>query len=354
MPRLDLLVPTKIREFTFYDRCAILLDPDEMAAQRVRISIRIIGSPLVRSRNFKYPYSKEFFGYGQGFWLNAMVEEFPINYSSQYVWDYWNEHATIAHQLTNVFDRLTPFLLGTISFMNFLLPLGGVLTEQLEEARLVLANLTTGLTKEINPLSSPDGLSDNNSLNTFVHPFDLIRFRFMQGTIFAVGISSWNLGDTYGGSTPTEAPGVPPYPTENPNSEQPIATPGANDPQNPYGASPPPSSPRDPRLDPDDFSNAPDPAPPTGTILLQGWEIPLRPDNIQPAGFLIGCPAATLALSFPPFANVIDSIDRGVFPFVVDANGFPSDAAILAAFPGFRFGDNNLVPNESCGYGVPP
>jgi len=119
MVALNLLVPTKKRSFIFYDRAAILLDPDEMAAQRVRISVEIFASPVSRSLNLKYPYSKEFYGYAQGFFTGVLTHEFPINYSTQYIWDYWNEHATIASQLASIFARLQQFLLASIQVQTF-------------------------------------------------------------------------------------------------------------------------------------------------------------------------------------------------------------------------------------------
>ena len=98
-------------------------------------------------------------------------------------------------------------------------------------------------------------------LNTFVHPFDMIRFKFVFGTVFLVDIESWNLVDTTGSFSPPPWPEELPYNPANPNDLPPETTPGGADPENPYGAIPPESSPRDPRLDPNEFSNAPDPLP---------------------------------------------------------------------------------------------
>ncbi len=348
MTVLDLLTPTKSRNFTFYDRCAILLDPDEMSAQRVRISLTILGSPLSRSVNFKYPYSKEFYGYAQGFWLNTLVEEFPINYSNQYIWDYWNQHSTLAYQFTNVLQRLTKFFVSTIDFETFLLVAGSPITTELATARTEVSSLTSeGFTVETtSPIT--DSNPANDTLNTFVHPFDLIRFKFSFGTVFAVGIDSWNLGTTFSGTTPPPYPAEVPYPTENPNGITPFPTPGGNNPDEPYGVNPPESSPLDPRLDPNDFSNAPDPLPPSGTINLQGWSIPAIA-GFQSAAFAVGCPAGSLAESIFTLAGVQNAVNLGVKPIRVDAQGRASGADVLAAFPGFIFGDHTFGAGPACG-----
>lgn len=348
MVALNLLVPTKKRSFIFYDRAAILLDPDEMAAQRVRISVEIFATPVSRSLNLKYPYSKEFYGYAQGFFTGILTHEFPINYSTQYIWDYWNEHATIASQLASVLARIRQFLLASIQVQTALANnIEPILGDLMDASFDIIEELTNGLTFDNVPDGTPVGIGDR-ILNTFVHPFDLIRFKFVFGTVFLVDIESWNLVDTTGSFSPPPWPEELPYNPANPNDSPPETTPGGADPENPYGAIPPDSSPRDPRLDPNEFSNAPDPEPPLGTVDLQGWQIPAIPGQ-QTAGFAVGCPAASLADSVPPLAGVQNEINLGVFPISQDSAGRVSGDEVLAAFPGFIFGDNFFGANADCG-----
>lgn len=282
MVALDLLTPTKTRTFTFYDRCAILLDPDEMTSQRLRISVNIIGTPISRSINFKYPYNREFYGYAQSFWLNNLIHEFPINYTSQYIWDYWNEHATLAHQYTSALQKMSQFLSGAIDFMQFVLVQGSAIAVKLESSRPEVESLPKGGFLEEGFGIPFDNNPANDIVNTFVHPFDLIRFKFTFGTIFAVAIDSWNLGVTYSGSQPQPYPETPPYPTENPNGLPPFPTPGSRDPDNPYGQSPPDSDPFDPRLDPDDFSNAPPPTPVVTNCVRITGQVQIRNIDASP------------------------------------------------------------------------
>ena len=318
MPVLNLLVPTKRRSFTFYDRAAILLDPDEMSAQRVRISVSIFATPVSRSLNLKYPYSKEFYGYAQGFFTGELTNEFPINYSVQYIWDYWNEHATLSHQLADVFQKLELFLrVSGLIQIALVTPVSVSLAANMLQALNIIRNLTNCIT--IDTQSLTDEVEEGSRfLNTFVHPFDLIRFKFPFGTVFTVNIDSWNLENTADGTTPPPWPEELPYNPANPNDSPPESTPGLKDPENPYGAVPPDSSPRDPRLDPNEFSNAPDPTPPpigeclrsVGDVQISGLDnAPRAIDFVTgpyPSGFTVSWEQAGVGINppFPPFFNV--------------------------------------------------
>lgn len=348
MVRLDLREPTLIRDFTYYDRAAILLTPEEMTSQRVRISSYILGTPISRSLNFKYSYPKEFYGYVQAFWRNTLTNEFTISYPEQYLWDYWNEHSTIAHQLSSVFQRLSLFNQIALDYFSFVSVEGSPLQQALEAAKLEQSRLALGLTDDNSLLPLPDIVSTNDVVNTFIHPFDLIRFKFPFGTIFAVRIESWSLGDTFGGS-PVELPNEDPdYPTTNPSGDSPAQTPGASNPLQPYGNAPPPSSPIDPRLDPNDFSNAPPPPTGGGTRSVQGWQIPAIPGQ-QIAGVAVGCPGATIDISLGYTTGIQNAVSLGVVAVTADANGRVLGSDVLTAFPGFVFGDNIFAPDARCG-----
>jgi len=163
----------------------------------------------------------------------------------------------------------------------------------------IIEKLTAGLTFDTVPEGSPVGIGDR-ILNTFVHPFDLIRFKFVFGTVFLVDIESWNLVDTTGSFSPPPWPEELPYNPANPNDSPPETTPGGADPENPYGAIPPDSSPRDPRLDPNEFSNAPDPLPPpelqclrsVGEVQIAGLDSSPRAIDFITGGYPSGFTAA--------------------------------------------------------------
>ncbi len=262
---LKIDVATTLRTLTYYDRCAIRLTPGELKSVRLRISVAQLVSPLKRSQNFKYAYPKEFYGYAQAFSRNVLIEEFPVNYTSQYIWDYWNEHLTLAHQLTSVFQKLSEFAKVSIDFQEFLLPPvapGGAAS--LDVIRQKMRTLTEGLTLETSGIPN-NFLPADDYVNSFNHPWDLIRFRFPFGTVFAVAIESWEAGATSGGSSSNTPAQDPTYDPTNPAGNAPAASDPSGDPNNPYGANPPASSPRDTTLDPSDFSNAPDPGNNTGT-----------------------------------------------------------------------------------------
>lgn len=259
---LNIDIATNIRTLTYYDRAAIRLTPDELKSVRLRVSVAQVVSPLNRSQNFKYPYPKEFYGYAQTFSRNLLMDDIPINYTSQYVWDYWNHHLTIAHQLTSVFQRLKEFALVQLDYTEFVLPPAGEGDQfGVQAARAKIQKLTEGLTLEEGGFPN-DLLPNNDYVNSFNHPWDLIRFRFPVGTVFAVAIESWNAGNTDGGSSSGTPPTPPNYDPTNPSNNSPGRSDPDSDPGNPYGVNPPASSPLDPTLDPADFSNAPTPPPP--------------------------------------------------------------------------------------------
>jgi len=341
MVPLDLLVPTKTRNFTFYDRAAILLDPDEMSAQRVRIAVSIFATPISRSLNLKYPYFKEFYGYAQGFFAGELTHEFPVNYSVQYIWDYWNEHATISHQLSSVMAKLRLFLLASIEVQAAIAnTLDPTLALLIESTIPFIDAFTDGLTFDNVVPPQPVGIG-NRFVNTFVHPFDLIRFKFIFGTVFQVSIDSWNLGDTVGGASPPPWPEELPYNPQNPNNQPPESSPGSADPEDPYGLAPPESSPRDPRLDPDEFSNAPDPAPPSGTVELTGWRWEAIP-GVQGASLAIGCAGIAFAALDPNFGVVQGVINIGTRTVNLLPSGALDPVSFGAVFPEFNANANVL------------
>jgi hypothetical protein len=282
---LSIHSPTFSRSLTYYDRCAIELLPAEMKSVRLRISVTILGTPQYRSLNLKYPFYKEFYGYMQAFYLGAHYQDFPINYSSQVVWDWWNEHGTIAHQLTSALQRIAEFMKVSIDFQEFVLPMGDSGDgNDLPAVRESVKRLTEGLTYERSGLAN-DADPTNDTVNTFEHPFNLIRLKFPFGTVFNVNIDSWVPGLTAKGATYGTPEETPPYDTDNPNGTNPDATPGSSDPENPYGPNPPDSNPLDPNLDPDDFSNAPEPGIPgagqclriSGSVQIVGIDGAARP-----------------------------------------------------------------------------
>ena len=345
---LKIDVATTLRTLTYYDRCAIRLTPEELRSVRLRISVAQLVSPLKRSQNFKYPYPKEFYGYAQAFSRNILIEEFPVNYTSQYIWDYWNEHLTLAHQLTSVFQRLAEFAKVQLDYIEFVLPPAGEGDQfGVQAARAKIQKLTEGLTLEEGGFPN-DLLPNNDYVNSFNHPWDLIRFRFPFGTVFAVAIESWEAGATSGGSSSNTPAQDPTYDPTNPAGNAPAASDPSGDPNNPYGANPPASSPRDTTLDPSDFSNAPDPSNSTGTRNIQGWFIPGIP-GLQAEGYAIGCPAGSLGESIPPLVGIQNPVNLGVKPITANANGLISGAEVLAAFPGFIFNDHFFSADTACG-----
>ena len=257
---LSIFEPTKTRSFNYYDRCAIELDADEMKSARVRISVTILATPLFRSLNLKYPFPKEFYGYGQAFLLQEHYADFPINYTGACIWDWQNEHGILAHQLTSIAQKLKTFCQVSSQFQRFILPLGDEVAARYDALDAVLANFTEGLTYE-ESLGTADGNPSNDRVNAFEHPFNLLRFRFPFGTVFNIAIDSWQPGNTLSGSLYGYPEATPPYDTGNPSQNIPTPSEGANNPANPYGAEPPDSSPYDPNLDPGDYSNAPPPDP---------------------------------------------------------------------------------------------
>ena len=324
MVPLNLLVPTKTRNFTFYDRAAILLDPDEMSAQRVRIAVSIFATPISRSLNLKYPYFKEFYGYAQGFFAGELTHEFPINYSVQYIWDYWNEHATISHQLSSVMAKLRLFLLASIEVQAAIAnTLDPTLALLIESTIPFIDAFTDGLTFDNVVPPQPVGIG-NRFLNTFVHPFDLIRFKFIFGTVFQVSIDSWNLGDTVGGAVPPPWPEELPYNPQNPNNQPPETSPGSADPEDPYGLAPPESSPRDPRLDPDEFSNAPDPVPPPIELCVRvvgSLQINTLDQSPREVDFVVGPFEAGFTAAWEAVGSTINPPIRTLFNIRVRSSG---------------------------------
>jgi len=135
------------------------------------------------------------------------------------------------------------------------------------------------------------------------------------------------------------------------------AVPSPSDPANDQDPAPPPGqqpTPGSPPYDPstgDDGETplAPTPVPPPGSIvMLQGWQIFAIP-SVQVAGFAVGCPAASLAISIPVLAGVQNPINLGVKPIQVDSQGRAFSSSVLAAFPGFEFGNHFFSANPSCG-----
>lgn len=256
---LNVFTPTKTRTLTYYDRAAIRLDEVEMKSLRIRLSILITGSPVSRSLNLKYAYPKEFYGYAQAFHRNILIKEWAINYPHQFFYDYWNEHATASHQLVSVLQRLSKFCKVSTDFYEFVRPTGeSPANTELSAVREEVKRLSQGFTIETG-LGLGDTISSNDSVNSFNHPFDLLRFKFPFGTVFSVTIESWQAGLTSDGSSAGNPVTSDDSPTDNPKGNAPTQTPGGANPQQPYGTSPLPSSPLDPELDPEDFSNAPDP-----------------------------------------------------------------------------------------------
>lgn len=352
MPALNIFEPTQERFFTFYDKCAIRLDATEQTSCRIRISVTILGSPLSRSVNFKYPYPKEFYGYAQTFYLTALYEEFPISYQNQIVLDYFNPHTALAHQLTDVFQRMAVYfstLATGVATIAASMALDVV--DVLLDAALEIFKLAFCFTLEIGG-GEPDVDYSTDFLNAFQVPWNLIRFRFPFGTVFNVSIECWNLGQLQSGGLGGNPETDPPFDTDNPGSSSPFPTPGANDPAMPYGESPPESSPLDPTLDPDDFSNAPDPVPEGRTTMLESWTFPAIP-GFQPQATAVGCPAATLADSIPILADIQNSVSQGVFIVRLDAMGNANQQDVLDGAPGFVFGDNVFGATTACGVGVP-
>lgn len=283
----------------------------------------------------------------QTFYLAALYEEFPVTYQGQIMLDYFNPHTALAHQLTDVFQRMALYF---ISLGNAVAALTSAVSLELAQALLDVViqtfNLAFCFTLEIEG-GSPDTDYTNDFLNAFQIPFNLIRFRFPFGTVFNVVIESWNLGNLQTGGLPGNPETDPPFDTTNPNELSPFPTPGGNNPEAPYGDSPPESSPLDPTLDPDDFSNAPEPPPEPDTILLQSWFIPGIPGQ-QSEGVAVGCPAGSLAESIPSLSGVQNSTSQGTFPVRIDEDGVICAQDVLAGAPGFTFSDN-VFSAAGCG-----
>lgn len=342
MTVLDLFNPTLSRSFIYYDQCAIALDADELVATRIRVSVNILASPVGRSRNLKYPYHKEFFGYCQTFWQNTLLDEYPINYVSQFLIDHWNQHATLAHQITEVLDRSGFISESDIRFLIDTYP---------DYPRI--ADLAEALLKAVRiaacfKIDLPGGES---FINTFNLPFNLLRFKFPFGTVFNVTIDTWTM---IAGEDSDFLPGNPntsqPYDTDNPNGNSPDQTPGNRNPEQPYGPNPPESSPLDPDLDPNDFSNAPEPEPPEPRVSVRGWFLPAIP-GAQSEGYVIAGSDVASLQDVPGFAFASGEADLGTACVLRDSNGGADGNALSAAYPGFLPGihTNSTGPSSpSC------
>jgi len=135
------------------------------------------------------------------------------------------------------------------------------------------------------------------------------------------------------------------------------AVPSPSDAANDQDPAPPPGqqpAPGSPPYDPstgDEGETPPAPTPPPSpgsTVIVQGWEI-LRVPGVQTAGFAIGCPAASLAVSIPTLAGIQNPINLGAKPVQADAQGRAIRAAVVAAFPGFIPGSHTFAADGSCG-----
>jgi hypothetical protein len=252
MTVLDLFVPSKTRTFTYYDRASILLDAEEMVSTRIRILVSILGSPLSRDKNLKFSPSKEWFGTWTAMFNSDVVNAGFCSYPNQIVYDYWNQHGTLAHQLTDFIEKidlvsqLVQFVLGDLKEE-------GTYEDATQAALSTIQRLSDCFVIDAPPVP--------RFVNTFVQPANLFKFVFPQGTVFQIVIQSWVMSfdglDILPGNPNTEEPFDP----ADPFDTSPFPT--GDDPANPYGEDPPPQTERNPFLDERDYSNAPLPELPT-------------------------------------------------------------------------------------------
>lgn len=345
---LSLFEPTNERTFTYYDRCAIALDTIEMKAVRLRVKLEILATPLYRSQNLRYPYYKEFFGYVQTFFQNIYVGEIPIHYPQSFIYDCWNQHALLAYQFAIFLQNSKRGVWASHRLIAL---------QVFPQATDVIAELVQTLSQTLDVdagfIAATPGnipLLDGSSsfINTFNSPINLLRFRFDTGTVFRVTIQRWTLPITEEGTSVGNPEVADPYDESSPNKSTPAPSGNRAPNGEPYGVSPPPQSPIDPSLDPDDFSNPPLPGGGGGTVALQGWQVPAIA-GVQSAGFAVTCPAATLGDAVTGLANAQNVTNLGVKPFQVDAQGRVLASEVLAAFPGFQFGTHIFAADTSCG-----
>lgn len=324
MPTLNIFEATRERTFTYYDRCAIALDAGEMTAARVRVLVDVVGSPLSLSQNFKHPVPESWFGYAQGWFQEFQVWDVPIKYPRQVVWDDWNIHGTLAHQLTEVYmqihlildvlmtaEREAPGVVdGVIDLLNFFID------NRLERLFCLVLDVPNDILPPF--------------INTFQRSVNVIRFNFPPGTVFNVIIESWNMGETEDGIQEGNPVTDEPYDAFSPQEYLPDRTPGGSDPESSYGSNPIPSSPIDPLLDPADFSNAPDPEPevppPTPTCFI--W-IRDRSPEFNQLQYGLSCSTSNPPPGYSQFSL------SGLTTTTADIA--TNDAALEAAYPGFDF-----------------
>lgn len=275
---LDIFTPSRSRVFTYYDRAAIKLDTLEMNSVRVRVQVNVQRSPLELSKNFKYPIPQSWFGYAQGWFQDNHYWDKPIQYGQSIVYDYWNQHGTLAHQLIEYFRRQVDITVAMAEGMLDL-DIGATIKQTILER--IEEYLESLLCFEL-----PVGDGETFYVNTFNQPVNVFRFNFPLGTVFEVRIDSWLMDaqfvDLLPGNPHVEEPFAPSAPYDDQN---PIKTPGGSDPESSYGIEPPPSSPFDPTLDLRDFSNAPAPEPPeytSSTLVVNGTFVFRNFNNEQP------------------------------------------------------------------------
>lgn len=256
---LDIFEPSRSRPFTYYDRAAIKLDTLEMNSVRVRVTVTIQRSPLELSKNYKHPIPESWFGYVQGWFQDNHVWSKPIQYGQSIVYDYWNEHGTIAHQLIEYFRR-------QIKIVNAMAD--GIKELDISfDARVAIADAIEEYIESLLCFELPVGDNENFYVNTFNQPVNVFRFNFPPGTVFDVRIDSWLMDSQFIDLLPGNPHVEEPFGANAPYDDQsPLKTPGGTDPNTSYGPEPPESSPFDPTLDPRDFSNAPPPEPPLETL----------------------------------------------------------------------------------------
>lgn len=284
----------------------------------------------------------------QSFFNNVYVDEVAIHYTESFVYDYWNEAAYLARGHAVFIQNLETVLAPLYTILGSLLgaALEAVLAI-LEDANAARVKLSSGF---VSPVPGGLSLSDGSTsyVDVFGTPVNLLRFKFEVGTVFKVTIQSWAAEVTEEGLSTGNPEVAEPYDTSNPNGNQPAPSGGRAPAGYPYGLTPPPQSPRNPTLDPNDYSNAPDPNPGGGTVDIQGWQITAIA-GVQSAGYAVGCPAGSLAESIPSLAGIQNPINLGVKPVRVDAQGRVSASDVLAAYPGFQFNTHFFAADTSCG-----
>lgn len=319
-----------------------------MKSVRLRVKLTILATPLYRSQNYRFPYYKEFYGYMQTFFQNIYVGENAIHYTESFVYDYWNHHGLLALQIAIFLQNAKR---GEWASHRL------IAAQVFPEYTDLIAELTQTLTQTLDMdagfvFALPQGitLSDGSTsyINTFNSPINLLRFKFEIGTVFKVVLQSWTLPVTEEGSSLGNPEVADPYDTTNPNGNTPNPSGGRDPLGQPYGQSPPSSSPLDPNLDPDDFSNAPDPTPSGGTTLLQGWSIPAIA-GVQGSGYPVGCPAATIGESLGDGLSYQNVQNLGTAPVRIDAQGMVSNEDIAIAFPNFIAGNHFFGADGRCG-----